>query len=183
MEPRMNVDPVALVEDKLFNELVDSKPFDLTDQVRSIANRHYEENTGKVKKKKDKNAYRLYPLYNATKQILKECEPTATEMGEFVNGEVQLSETAKILISKHSEEKEAIETLVRSQFEINQGLDECKASWIKDKVIQGRYSAKGHRYTEMLSQLNDAALSQAALVIGIINTMGNMLKGTGELDG
>ena len=126
------------------------------------------------KKNKDKN-FSLYSLFQSVQGLLDQCKPTTDEMfTRHADGSYVLSEAGNIVASTSIENK----TLMLDFMELfNEVVDEpeiLRKGFIKEKVMQNRYSRRGAEYATLFNNIGDkifALTTQCLNVQVIINDL------------
>ena len=132
-----------------------------------------------VKKKTD---YRLYPLYLSVKKMEDECAITMNELiVKQEDGTWLQTETYKVFVSSSADNEELLKQMEVLWLPIAGQVDQLKASWIKEKVIQTRYSRRGHEYMTKLQDLVDSLFTLSTLCINFLQITHNLTKDVNDV--
>lgn len=168
--------------------LLDGKPFEV---VRQEAIDEYNNTGGKplsetdkenlrksyIKQKKTKTDYRLYPLYQSIKEIELHCTPTMSELlVQDEDGAWTQTEVYTLLASLKPENAELLKQMEVLWIPSVGKADQLKRTWIKEKVIQTRFSRRGQEFVEKLQALVDDLFSLSTLCINVQLLLNDLTK-------
>ena len=156
------LDQAALELDKVLAQeaVAEAKP-DLSDVE---VNR----NLIKPKQKKEKQDFRLYPLFENTMAILTPCAETLVEFFvEDENGNLVYTEVATIVAKSSAENSELVKQAFEIYNENRHEPEQLRRAFIKEKVIQTRYTRRGAEYAQKFYELSEKFFALSTLVINL----------------
>lgn len=131
-----------------------------------------------VKQRRAKADYRLFPLYQSIKQMEDECAIIINEiLVKEEDGSWTQTEVYKILEGTSKQTADMLKQIEVLWLPTFGQVDQLKAGWIKEKVIQTRFSRRGQEYIEKLQVLSDNLLSLSTLCINIPLLINDLTKG------
>lgn len=129
------------------------------------------------KARKEKADYRLFSVYQPIREMEKQIASTMDELiFKNENGDWEKTECYNVLASLKPEyQKMLIE--METLWLPNAGkVDQLKASWIKERVIQTRFSRRGQHYVEQLQKISDDLFSLSTLCINVQLLLNDLTK-------
>lgn len=122
------------------------------------------------KKNKDKD-FSLYSLFQSVQGLLDQCKPTTDEM--FIkqeDGTFVLSEAGNVLASTSTENQVLMLDFLELFNEVVNEPETLRKAFIKEKVMQNRYSRRGAEYATLFNNIGDKifALSTQCLNVQVI---------------
>ena len=142
----------------------------------------------KVFVKKGKPDYRLYPIYEQLVGMLAGCKPTLDEL--FYYGEKGTSQETVLLYSPTAihfsdvseEHKKLIDSIYDMYVEVKDQPNQCRNDWVREKVVQTRYTNKGREYASRLEEIGNTIFSLSALVADFQSQLYQVLANSGEFN-
>ena len=176
----MNSNPVNLEE--LFKGKEFATPAFLTNLTEGVKE-HFdvdpktmiqEVNRNELKQQKKKNKdkdFSLYSLFQSVQSLLDQCKPTTDEM--FIkqeDGTFVLSEAGHILASTSTENQVLMLDFLELFNEVVNEPETLRKAFIKEKVVQTRYSRRGAEYATLFNNVGDKifALSTQCLNVQVV---------------
>lgn len=132
---------------------------------------------GTLKKKSKAKDYSLYSLFQSVQGLLDQCKPTTDEM--FVlqeNGTYILSQSAEV-ISKTSSANHTLLLDAMELFSEVVGEPELlRKSFIKEKVVQNRYTRRGAEYATLFNNVGDKIFALSTQCLNIQMILADLIK-------
>lgn len=141
-----------------------------------------------VKQKKAKIDYRLYPLYEQLIGMLANNKDSLDEL--FAYGEkgseqenvLLYTECAKHFSSIDAEHKNLVDEIYNLYVEVKDKPAQCRDDWVREKVVQTRYTNKGREYASRMGEIGDSIFALSALVADFQSRLYQVLANSGEFN-
>ena len=150
------------------------------------------------KARRQKKDWRLYPIYQGLKGMLEKCQPTIDELfqpqqklvpkTEGLDDEKVLVDvwertpTANIFADISDENEQLIESIYNSWIEVKDRPDQIRDRYVKDKVMQDRFTKKGQAYVMEFEEVGNLMFALSALVTDFQVRLHEKKKKSGELN-
>lgn len=124
-----------------------------------------------LKKKNKEKDYSLFSLFQSVQGLLDKCLPTTSEMfTKQEDGTYVLSEAGNILASTSTENKTLMLDFLELFNEVVNEPEALRKGFIKEKVVQNRYTRRGAEYATLFNNVGDKifALSTQCLNVQVI---------------
>lgn len=125
--------------------------------------------------KKGKKTFSLFGIYSDVKISLAQAETVVLEYVQIVDGQVVLNPTGEALQKVSKEAAELINEAVVLYQEVRNKSDQIKAQWIKEKVINNRYTRRGFEIVQEFQNVGDAVFTLNSICVGIQAIVTNLV--------
>lgn len=123
-------------------------------------------NRGLIKKKKPD--YNLYNIYLTVQKLLDQCLPTVQELlTKNEDGSYTFTEAAEAIAATSPDNRLLMQQLEELFKEVDGEPDRLRKGFIKDKVIQNRYSRRGAEYAQQFENVGDKIFSLSTVCLNV----------------
>lgn len=134
--------------------------------------------------KKKKKDFNLYEVFKSVQALVDQCTPTVSEFvtRDAETGDYSFTEAANVLGGISQDNQEMLNEMKSLYSEVACKPNELRKSFIKEKVMQNRYTRRGAEYAQQFNDLGEKAFALASLCVSAQTTLAEIVLNTGDTE-